>query len=260
MTSKVLFTFLFGLFCMNMLAGWVITEKTTNPAEPGEVLNTIYLQKNIIKTVQGDNASIIDLVKEEITLLNLKENTYWKGSPDNYKREVRKLTLQRLQQELNEMTPVLREKYREYYENLLRDMQNPAPELFSEVFARVEMTSEQKTMLNYSARKYNIYMEGFLVEEVWITSSIKISGEVELDKFWLFMNEISSGSMEPDHRTSKEYLHLLKQGYPMFSKEFLSEGEILTEVVKAERRQIPQSEFLVPDGFRSARLEDFGVF
>jgi len=139
-------------------------------------------------------------------------------------------------------------------------MQNPAPELLSEVFARVEMNSEQKTILNYPARKYNIHIEGFLVEEVWISSSIKISGEVDLDKFQLFMNEMSSGSMEPDHRTSKEYLHLLKHGYPMFSREFLSDGEIVTEVVKAERRQIPQSEFLVPDGFRSARLEDFGVF
>lgn len=260
MFRKVLFTFLFGLFCMNMQAGWVITEKTTGTADPVAVYSTIYFQKNTIKTVQEDNATIFDLGKGEITFLNLKEKTFWKGSANDYKREVHKLTMQRIQQELNEIPPGQRENYREFYENLLRDMQNPAPEIYPEVSARVEMTGEQKTFLNYPARRYNIYMEGFLVEEVWISSSIRISGEVDLDKFRLFMNEMSSGNMEPDHRSSQEYLHLLKSGYPLFSREFSPDGEIVTEVIRAESRQIPQTEFQVPAGFQPGTLGAFELF
>lgn len=252
--------FLFVLFCLNIQAGWVITEKTRNPEETQDVISTIYLQKNIIKTVQGSIANIFNLEKGEITFLNLKERFFWKGSLDVYKNEIRKVTIDRIGEELNELPPEVRESYREFYENLLRDLQSPAPVFYSDIPARVEMSSEQKTFLNYQCRKYNIFMEGFLVEELWISNRIKISDEIDLDKYRLFMSEMSPGSMEPDHRTSQEYLHLLKTGYPLFSREFIEEGEITTEVLQVERKKISEEKFIVPADFRKVALRNFEIF
>jgi hypothetical protein len=260
MFRKVLLAFLLVFFWLNIQAGWVISEKTRNPGGAQDSFSTIYFQKNIIKIVQGSFASIFNLEKGEITFLNLEEKFYWKGNFEVYKNEIRKITLDRINEEMNDLPPEVRESYREFYENLLRDLNNPAPVFYNDISPKVEMTAEQKTILNYQSRKYNIYWESFLVEEVWISNRIKISNEIDLDKFRLFMNEMSLGTVEPDHRTSQEYLHLLKSGYPIFSKEFTEAGAIITEVLHVEMKQISEVEFAVPANFGKGALCNFEIF
>jgi hypothetical protein len=122
------------------------------------------------------------------------------------------------------------------------------------------MTSEQRTILGYVAKKYRLFVDGLLKEEIWLSSGIPVSKEVNLEKFRLFLNEISFGNMETDHRSSREYLHLVNSGYPLVSKEFTMEGEILTEVVKVERKQLTAHEFHVPQGFVETDLKELEVF
>ena len=251
--------FFFLIMVARLYAGWVITEKTTYP--DNTVYETIiYFQNNLVKTVDGENVTIFDLNRRELTFLNLQTKTYWKGRVEEYKREVKEITTERIREELDEIPEEQRVQYRELYENLLRDMDNPAPSFYADVATRVEMTAEQKSILGYNTREYKLYSQGIFTEEIWLSSGIKISTEVNLERFRLFLNEISFGNMETDHRSSREYLHLVNSGYPLLSKELTGEGEILIEVTKVERKQLPVYEFQVPGGFEKADLSEFEIF
>lgn len=259
MKKIVLNAFFFLIVAVRLHAGWVITEKVRYP-DKTVYETTIYFQKNLVKIVEGENVTIFDLIRRELTFLNLKTKTFWQGGAETYKREIKEITIERISEELEEIPKNQREHYRDLYENLVRDMDNPAPAFYADVATRVEMTAEQKTILGYVSRKYNLFVEGLLTEEIWISSGIQVSKEVNLEKFRLFLNEISFGNMEADHRSSREYLHLVNSGYPLISKELIGEGEILTEVTKVERKQFPSHEFKVPDGFEKAFLVEFGNF
>lgn len=259
MVQKLLTVSLLVIVAVQLHAGWIITEKTAYPDKT--VYETlIYFQNNLVKLVDGENVTIFDLNRRELTFLNLQTKTYWKGRVEAYKREVKEISIERIREELEKIPENQREHYRELYENLLRDMDNPAPAFYSDVATRVEMTAEQRSILGYKTRKYQVYSHGILAEEIWLSSGIKISTEVDLEKFPLFLNEISFGNMEADHRSSREYLHLLNSGYPLISKELTGEGEILTEVTKVERKQLPSDEFNVPEGFEKSSLVGFGNF
>jgi hypothetical protein len=259
MKKIVLPAFFFLIVVAPLHAGWVITEKVRYP-DNTFYESTIYFQNNLIKTVDGDNMTIFDLNRRELTFLNLKTKTFWQGSAERYKREIKQITIDRISEELEEIPETQRKHYRELYENLIRDMDNPAPAFYTDVATRVEMTSEQRTILGYVARKYRLFVDGLLKEEIWLSSGIPVSKEVNLEKFRLFLNEISFGNMETDHRSSREYLHLVNSGYPLVSKEFTMEGEILTEVVKVERKQLTAHEFHVPQGFVETDLKELEVF
>jgi hypothetical protein len=259
MKKIVLPAFFFLIIVAPLHAGWVITEKARYP-DNTFYESTIYFQNNLVKTVDGDNVTIFDLSRRELTFLNLQTKTFWQGSAERYKREIKQITIDRISEELEEIPETQREHYRELYENLVRDKHNPAPAFYTDVATRLEMTSEQSTILGYVARKYRLFVDGLLKEEIWLSSGISVSKEVNLEKFRLFLNEISFGNIETDHRSSREYLHLLNSGYPLISKEFTAEEEILTEVTKAERKQLPAYEFQVPQGFVETDLKELEVF
>lgn len=247
------------MLAMQLKAGWIIRERyTISDVQPLHE-NTIFIQNNFIKTVDGSFVTIFDLNKGELTLLNMQSNSYWSGSTKEYKREIIEITANKIKKESEELPENQREKYIELYENLKRDLENPAPVLHAELDIRVDMTKEHRVILNYEAIKYNLFIDEQLIEEIWLASRIKILDEIDLEKFRVFLNEISFGDMEFDHRASREYLHLLNFGYPLISREFTGNGEILTEVISVEKRPVAPYEFSVPEGFKRVSLIEFDV-
>lgn len=254
---RVVFAFLFVVTCVQLQAGWIIREVSRYSEDDKRYETTVYFQKNLIKTVDEKNVTIFDLNKHEITFLDLLKKTYWKGSMEEYKKEIVKVAIENIENQLKNIPANQRDNYRELYENLIRDLENPAPAFYSEVKTRVEMTNEQRTILGYSAKKYNLYAEGVLREELWLANGIKVSQEVDFEKLRILLNEMAFGEMEINHRSSREYLHLLKSGYPLLSKEFAETGEIVSEVIQVERKQLPAEEFAIPSGFKKVALSEF---
>ncbi len=118
------------------------------------------------------------------------------------------------------------------------------------------------TIAGYTTEKYKIMVDGSLHEEVWIASSPAIMKEIpDAEMMARFMREfqhcMSSGkfdvSNEPEFST--EYLSMMKEGLTLKNVRYQNgHGEIGTEVVSVEQKDLPASEFEPPAGYKKLTI------
>jgi hypothetical protein len=246
----------FCLLSTAVHAGWIIWEVYRIPGTKSEYQSTLYYQNNMVKTEDEAGVTIIDLKTSEITFMDPLLKVFWKGTVEEYKKEITESAIRLLQKQLLDIPENRRESYQELYENMIRDMENPAVTFFPEVTARVEMTDEKASMIGYRVMKYLFYSDGFLREELWMSDQIRIGDEVDLEALNMLLAEMMMLGAGADYRISSEYIHLMKSGYPIRAKEFDGEGDMETEVIKIENVRIPDTEFLVPKGFNKVSLRE----
>lgn len=254
--KNIFFLIVFGLLSTAGQAGWIIWEVYRIPGSKQEYQSTLYYQDNMVKTVDEAGVTIIDLNAREITFINPSLKLFWKGTVDVYRKEITASAIRLLQKQLLDIPENRRESYQELYDNMIRDMENPAVTFFPAVTTRLEMTDEIATMIGFRVMKYRFYSDGFLREELWMSDQIRISEEVNLEALNLLLAEMMMLGAGADYRISSDYIHLMKAGYPIRAKEFDGEGDMETEVIKIENTRIPDSEFIVPKGFKKVSLPE----
>jgi hypothetical protein len=129
----------------------------------------------------------------------------------------------------------------------------------------VERTAEQATIAGQAARKYRVFADGQPSLEVWLGSDAGLAQELGLAR----MPE-SYGRMAAclDNRPtgqvvfeSPEYRQLYSQGWPL--RIVSLEGGAprpIVEIVRIEKRDLPEAEFTPPAGYRKAPLQQvFGM-
>lgn len=114
----------------------------------------------------------------------------------------------------------------------------------------------------YSTVKYKVVVDGKLYEELWIANAPVIMKEIsDAESFARFGREIqqcmSSGTVdlgnEPEF--SKDYLSMMKEGIEVKSVHYRNgKAEPGTEIVKIEEKNIPDSEFEPPAGYKKMTL------
>lgn len=247
---------IFLLLASQAFAGWVIEEVSGYP-EGEKIRETIYFQKNKIKMVDSEQIMIFDLEKGMLYFLNPDREIYWGGTPEEFQKamkEAMKLAMEQMLEEmLEEMAPEQREAYKQFMEEMEEETKEATPE--KKVNVEVKKTSEKATVAGYSAQKYQVWVDGELKEELWISTEINLKDEIDLKKFVQFIEALSGPGEEEFYESSPEYMGLMKQGYPLRSIEYDQEEEqTVTEVAKVEKRQIPDSEFELPKSYRKVSI------
>jgi Domain of unknown function (DUF4412) len=200
-------------------AGWVIEqiEYANLGAEGTRTLQ--YISKNRLKTVGDGNTFIMDFAKNLFTATDQENHVYWSGTVDAYVQEVKAF-----QQAANDL-------------------------------ARAQMVEAMKVM---------VYADGKPYQEVWLAKDLTMKADLDLKRLRglqaklmqaIMTDIISRQSVEED----PAYEQLLEQGYPIKIVE-LGEGgepESVTEVVRLDKRDIPDREFQVPEGYRRIDLREF---
>lgn len=252
-----------GFFLVSMLllltsqafAGWVIEEVSGYPEEE-EIRETTYFQKNRIKIVESEQTMmivIVDLEKGVLYFLNSDREIYWSGTPEEFQEGIKEAVKLQVEKMLKEMPPEQREAYEQFMEGMEEETKEPTAE--KKLKVEVRKTSEMATVVGYSTQKYQVWVDGELKEELWISTEINLKDEIDLKKFVQFIKAASGPGEEELYESSPEYMGLMKQGYPLRSIEYdQGEEQTVTEVVKVEKRQIPDSEFEVPKSYRKVSI------
>ena len=234
-------------------AGWVIKEVTGNPEYGDQENQNYYIQNNWFKVIESSSVTIFNLENEKMSILLPEKKSYWTGTVDKFWEETQDAMRQQMELALKELPPDQREVYKSMMENMgniagknvLEDHKN----------VNVKKTSEKDTIADHSSQKYEVKVDGELIEIVWISEDVDIQEEIDLDKFGQFMKTMRGPSGEWFFETSTEYIDLLKQGYPMRSIEMNEWGESsITEVTEVNKQEIPQSEFQIPDDYHEIPL------
>jgi hypothetical protein len=118
--SLLLLVFLFPVTGLNSLArpGWVITELISEPGIDHGQENTLYIQDNRIKSVEGEHQFIFDLNSWQLTLILPSLKGYWNGSPSEFMEQSAEIALEYLKEEIM----LANDNDRPYLESLYEDL------------------------------------------------------------------------------------------------------------------------------------------
>lgn len=212
-------------------AGWVIVERKGD---------TALVSNGRVRASSENMVSLIDGAKSEITFINDKDKTYFKGTVDDFCNAMSEM--------LEMMMKGLPPEQRKMMEQM---MEEKAQKPFPEVKAIKE--GGGGTIAGFKTTKYKVMVNGELYEEIWFATDPSLMKEIKplvpvLRKFSKCSGEMA---MERGPETSPEYLKLMEKGWEVKK---LSHGEgvprTLNDVVKLEKKNIPDSEFTIPSGYR----------
>jgi hypothetical protein len=253
-------------------AGWMIEqiEYANLGAEGTRTLQ--YISKNRLKTVGDGNTFIMDFAKNLFIATDQENRVYWSGTVDAYVQEVKTfqqasndLAREQMEEAMKEMPP----DQRQSAEDLLQQMRSsnassPSQPAAKRPTVKVEPTAETATIAGQQATKIMVYADGKPYQEVWLAKGLTLKADLDLKRLRGLQAQLTQAIMAdiPGRQAVEEdptYEQLLEQGYPIKIVE-LGEGgepESVTEVVRIDKRDIPDREFQVPEGYRRIDLREF---
>ncbi|TVR74935.1 MAG: DUF4412 domain-containing protein [Marinilabiliales bacterium] len=250
------------LISLQLQAGWVIVEQTRYAGSDEPLESRLYIQDNMVKSVDDEQIFIFDLERWQLTYVSPRHQGYWTGSPAGYLRFVKEFTIEMLEDEISRADRYERPVLEALYDDLVMDLEagEDAVELVGELPVEIVMTDQVAMVAGYRSNRYLVYYDGTMAEEVWLTPDIKMKDEYDFERFRLFIDEMSWGGMFADYRSSEAYIHLMKSGFPMRTVEEDQEGlPVVTEVVSVENRPLELSEFIPPKGYRPMKLVELAA-
>jgi hypothetical protein len=253
-------------------AGWVIEQiEYANLGAEGTSTRQ-YIAKNRLKTVGDANTFIMDFAKNLFIATDQENRVYWSGMVDEYVREVKSfqqaandLAREQMEEAMKEMPP----DQRKGMEDLLQQMRSanassPSPPAAKRPAVKVESSAETAMIAGHKATKYMVYADGKPYQEVWLAKGLTMKADLDLKRLRGLQAKLTQAIMIdlPSRQAVEEdpaYEQLLEQSYPLKIVE-LGEGgepESVTEVVRIDKRDIPDREFQVPEGYRRIDLHEF---
>jgi hypothetical protein len=224
---------------------------------------------------QADQPTMVfDMGRSRLWFANPRTRSYWEGTAEEYCAAVKGMMSsamsemeKQMKEQLAKMPPDQRAQAEQMMKQALQQAQGvqPGAQPAKPAKVTVERTAEQATIAGQAARKYRVLADGQPSLDVWLGSDAGLAQELGLAR----MPE-SYGRMAAclDSRPtgqavfeSPEYRQLYSQGWPL--RIVSLEGGTprpVVEIVRIEKRDLPEAEFTPPAGYRKAPLQQvFGM-
>lgn len=106
----------------------------------------------------------------------------------------------------------------------------------------------------FRTTRYKIFENGQLSEEIWLTNDPTLLNELGSMKNLGFME---CGTEQAGLASSPEYMKLMEKGWPLKSVSYLDdEKDVDTDVVRIEQKNVPDSEFQPPAGYKEVSFQE----
>lgn len=249
----IIFVILFILSTFSSNAGWVITQR--HSTDEGLIqYETLTIQSNLVKISGLNGTFIFDIGKGTFVLANEQRKVFWEGRID----EFRSSYYAALKSIIEELTKDLPQDQKDLYNTMLEETINmyavtkqPANDSTKTDIKNTGLTEE---IAGYSSSGFEVYVNGKLREQLWISSAIPLKKDLDMRKFASIIREIEPNvNGEYVFENSESYLKLTESGFPMRTIDDLG---IMVEVIKVEEQKIANSEFEMPADFKRAGLDE----
>lgn len=247
-TIKSLLTIVFIATSLQLLAGWEITYRNSDPS--GTIsYDVMLIEDNIIRYGSIDGGFIFNLESQEFTFIVDQSKSYWTGNIKDFREELNEA----VKIVMDEMIKSLPESQREMVTQMLDGMADmyatPTSEQINAVNIEIDRTGEKQEIAGYDADLYLVKIDGILIESIWISDELDISDDMDSRKIAEMLNEISPNvEDEQYHEYTEEYLELWEKGFWMKSIDV--DGEEV-EAIKLIERNITDEELSPPADYTS---------
>lgn len=273
-------------------AGWVVEQVVRSRADAsskggGPDRQVLTLSANRMKTVILDQAGkptaawILDLDAQTLTSVDYAQRGVTTGTVQDYAASIRGATqamggqmteaMKQMQDAMKDMPP----EQRQMVEQMMRRSMPgggqagaaPSAEACRQPQVEVRPTGQTASIAGYAAKRYDVYEDGKLAQELWVSPAITAWREIDPGKMQRFGQEMAkamtalpgcgrqrarSTGADPNDPAWK----LAGEGYPVRTVEHGPAEGTVVEVVKAESRSVPASEFQPPAGFTRQSFKD----
>lgn len=263
--QKILIITAIIFFSLQVNAGWIITQRSYDSDEGVEtaLIETVYLQDNIMKVVQDELITMFDLNTEMITVMSPVKKVYWTGKVADYKKEIKAAMQTAMDEQLKNAREEQKEMIRKMYQGMMESIDNPskfAGEEPEDYDLQIEKTGEKERVAGRMAHKYTITVNGSIKEEAWLSESEKPHEEFDIGKFYdVFSDFTSQAETHVFYQNNEEYKEFSKKGFPLKSINYYGGYESISEVTNLERENIDASEFTPPADYRKVNLVEIGL-
>lgn len=246
-------------------AGWVITQRSYDSDEGVEsaLIETVYLQNNVMKVVQAEMVTMFNLNNETITLMSPVKKVYWTGKIANYKEEIKAAMKSAMEEQLANAREEQKEMIRKMYQGMMESIDNPskfAGEEPEEYTLEIKRTEEKERLAGHIAFKYQVFVNGSIKEEAWLSESNKAHKEFDINKFYsIFGDFTSQAGTSAFYQTDEKYIEFAKKGFPLKSINYFGGYESISEVTNLEKSNIEESEFTPPVDYKKVSLVEIGL-
>lgn len=240
------------LAAVQVHAGWIIKMSSTAPDGTKQVeIFTIQDNKWKVES-EGTGTVLFDLEKDELIIVDHESRTAYVGSPSEM-ASMRDNAMAQMEEQLKNMPAEQREMVRK----MMAQQMQSQPSAAKSIDVQVRKTGEKATVAGYAVEKYEVRVGGAHREDVWLTSRILLKDELDMDKLQTFMEGMAwGGSEETLYSSSPEYIQLYRQGFPLKQATIMPGGNIVSEAVQVEKKNVPNSAFSVPNGYERKGLSD----
>ena len=246
-------------------AGWIITQRSYDSDEGVEtaLIETVYLQNNIMKVVQDEVITMFDLNKETITLMNPAKKIYWTGNVSAYKVEIKDAMKSAMEEQLKNAQAEQKEMIKKMYQGMMESIDDPskfAGEEPEEYDLQIEKTDEKERIAGRIAVKYKVLVNESLKEEAWLSESTRAYNEFDINKFYAIFNDfISQAGTIAFYQSDDKYNEFAKKGFPLKSVNYFGGYESISEVINLEKENIDSTEFVPPSDYQKVSLVEIGL-
>jgi hypothetical protein len=254
-----------GFLVSPALAGYQLTDKDGDRT---------LVSKGRVKELSGEGTgpqSVFDLGLARAWMSNPDREVYWEGTIDELCTTIRDTTAaigkamhDAMEAQLSQLSPENRAKVEQLRKQLEANRKKEEGQASPGVI-KVERTEETETIAGQQTRKFNVLVDGSLYEEDWLTTDPALAKEFALDRASELMSRVSACAIasdpDPSHPKGvdegKIYQKLYPQGWPLKTIAHVGgKARIKTEITKVEKRDVPDSEFKPPAGYRKGPLSE----
>ena len=230
--------FAFCGFAQKAYSGLVMEQVTYEQGAPDKQNITLYAQDNKLKQVENTGpfspAVIFDLETGNIVFINDEKKLYIVLNRDEYLKYI-----ESFMSETKEQTKATRD-------------------------VKLKKTGETEDIAGYKSKKYEIYDNGKLQTEYWVSKEPGFGDEVDLDKMSRLMNDVKNisqnigGSASISDNEYKIIQEIYQDGYPMKTVYHSLDDDtvIIEEIVSVKKQDIPATEFQPPAGYEKITYQD----
>ena len=247
-------------------AGFIMEQVSYKKGEAEKRKGRIFISKNRIKFVEeqnGQTVAIFDLNTGEMVQIDNEGKRYIITTPEEYFKFIQDMTDRMkadLEKQLSKLSPDQRAKAEEMMK--AQGMKLPGEGTLPKKVS-LKKTDESRDIAGYRSNKYEIYEDGKLSEEIWISKDIGLDGELDMKKMASYMSEIKKISekaglgysgLDEQERVLKE---IYETGFPTRSVDYLSDGSAyIEEIVRVNKADLSDGEFQPPAGYKRITLQE----
>lgn len=272
-------------------AGWLIEQVIRSSArtpisDGGQDRQVLSMSDNRMKQTTLNRAGkptaawIMDLDAQTLTSVDYERQTVATGSVQEYAESMQDAmqatggqmaeAMKQMQEAMKDMPP----EQRQQMEQMMRQqMPGGAPpgsaapgEACREPKVEVRPTGQAARIAGYQASRYDVFEDGKFTEELWVSKAITAWQEIDPKKLERFSQEMSKAMQAlpgcGQGRTRRvgaapndPAWKLAHEGYPVRTVQHGAGEGTVVEVVKAESRVVPLTEFQPPAGFKQQSLK-----